>query len=283
MSTDVPHVAVVVAVRNAAATIGRCMESVLEQDHPGVQLIVMDGASTDGTRVVIARHAERIHHWESEPDRGVYHAWNKALDHVTAEWVCFLGADDRLVGPEALGRMASALAEAARDGGVRVVYGSVNVVDGEGSTLRTLGLPWEDAGPRFRLEMSLPNPATFYHRVLFDAHGRFDESFRIAGDYEFLLRELLDHQAVFVPDVTVVEMGSGGLSDSPRTMARHVRETHRARYMHGLAGTPDWRSFDVLRAVAHARLSQAFGRRAADRAGAAYRMLARKPRRSGRA
>ena len=72
-------------------------------------------------------------------------------------------------------------------------------------------------------------------------------------------------------------MRAGGLSDNPRTMARLVRETHRARYQHGLVSTPDWRSFEVFRATVHARLTQWFGRDVADKVGDAYRAITRTP------
>ena len=268
-----PRISVIVAAFNASSTIEACLDSVLGQDHSAIELIVVDGGSTDGTVDVVGRLAERLEWWVSEPDSGLYNAWNKALPHVGGEWVCFLGADDQLAGPDVMSRMAPHLANAQDR--YRVAYGSVDVVDPGGSILRHFGSPWAEAGPRFRDEMSVPHPATFQHKSLFDEHGLFDKSYRIGADYEFLLRELLDHDALFVPDVTVVRMGAGGLSDDPKMMARLVRETHRARFQHGLVETPDWRSFEVLRAVTHARLTQWFGRDIADRVGDAYRAVTR--------
>ena len=274
------EVTIIVATHNAARTVQDCIDSVSEQVMRAVELVVVDGASTDGTVELLARNQEAIAWWVSEPDDGIYHAWNKALSHARGEWFLFLGADDGLASPDVLRRMAPHLAGAA--GRYRVVYGSLDLLDERGEVSGSLGRPWTEAGPRFPVEMSIPHPATFHHRSLFDLHGSFDQSYRIGGDYEFLLRELLDHDALFVPDVTVTRMGSGGLSDNPRTMATLVRETHRARYAHGLVDTPDWRSFEVLRATTHARLTQAFGRRTADAVGDLYRAVTRtKKRRPG--
>ncbi len=268
-----PRISVIVAAFNASSTIEACFDSVLGQDHTALELIVVDGGSTDGTVDIIARLAGRLAWWTSEPDDGVYDAWNKALSRVTGDWVIFLGADDAFDSPRVLAAMAPHLADAA--GRYRVVYAGVDVVADDGSLIRRVGDPWRIARPEFRERMAIPHQGVFHHRSLFATIGVFDATYRITGDYELLLRELLEHDALFVPGLVVTRMGAGGLSDNPRTMARHVRETHRARYEHGLVGTPDWRSFEVFRATTHARLTQWFGRDMADRVGDAYRAVTR--------
>ena len=77
--------------------------------------------------------------------------------------------------------------------------------------------------------MTIPHPATFHHGTLFTERGMFDESYRISGDYEFLLRELLENDAKFIPDVTVTSMRIGGISDNT---IEGIREVHRARRAH---------------------------------------------------
>lgn len=266
-------ISVVVAAVNAADTIGPCLDSVITQDHLGVELVVIDGASSDGTVELVQARRAHIAYYVSEPDKSVYEAWNKALDHVTGDWVTFLGADDRYAAPDVLSRMATHLEPSA--GRERVVYASEDVVDAQGVIVRTLGEPWPETRAEFREHMTLPHGATFQHRSLFEELGSFDEGFRIAGDYEFLLRELLKRDARYVPGVSAVRMGAGGLSDRPDLAALVVRETHRARYMHGLVAYPEWRSAAVYRSVLHAKISHRFGARAADRVGDAYRFITR--------
>jgi glycosyltransferase involved in cell wall biosynthesis len=265
-------ISVVVAVRNAAGTIERCLDSVAAQSHAAAELVVIDGASTDGTVEILAGNSDRISCWTSEPDAGVYEAWNKALERATGEWICFLGADDQLAGPDVLARMAPHLDRAV--GRHRVVYGSVDVLDQDGSVVRSLGQPWQEVSGEFRQHMSLPHPATFHHRDLFRDRGWFDDRFRIAGDYEFLLREVLEREPLFIPDITVVRMAAGGMSDRPATRPRTLRESHTARHMHGLADAPAWRSFPLQKSLLHARLSSLFGPQVADRVGDAYRLVA---------
>lgn len=276
-----PLVSVVVAVRDAASTLARCLDSVIGQEGVWAELIVVDGASRDGSQHIIEERSDHIAWWESRPDRGICHAWNKALDRVSGEWVCFLGADDRLSSSTVLARVAPQLRGAA--GRHRVAYGRLEVVDGAGNVVRTEGRPWEEVRAAFREHMTLPHPATFQRRSLFEVHGRFDESFRIGGDYELLLRELLHGEALFLAGEVLVEMAAGGLSDRPASATTLLRETYRARHMHGLVSTPPWRSFLLLRAIVYAHLRRAFGYRAAEAAAEVWHALTRTPRSGGSA
>lgn len=235
MTEEKPRITVVVAVFNGAQTLRRCLDSITAQTYPNRELIVMDGGSTDGTREILAEYDAEIAFWESKPDRGIYHAWNKALGHATGDWVCFLGADDYFWSDEVLARMAQHLP--AEPTGARVVYGQAAVTAKSGDVLRHEGQPWEQAKRHLVWSLTLPHPGLLHHRSLFAEHGDFDESFRIAGDYELLLRELKTRPALFVPDVVVVGFQHGGLSNSPQAMSALLREVARARRKHGLRGT----------------------------------------------
>jgi glycosyltransferase involved in cell wall biosynthesis len=277
MVSSLPTFTVIVAVRNGASSLQRALDSIIGQTHDSIQIVVMDGASTDGTQAILERNAERIGYWESEPDRGVYHAWNKALDHATGDWISFLGADDRYHDPGVLARIAVALA--ADLGRHRVAYGYLDKTRLDGSVVRSTIGPWtEEQRKRFRRAVMIPHPATFHHRSLFENHGPFDESFRIAGDYEFLLRELLTADALFIPEL-IVDMAGGGLSDLPRYEYLLQREVYRARYMHGIVTAPPWRSGPLYRRLGSVWLKHVFGRRAARTARDWYRRVARKQRR----
>ncbi len=136
---ELPVLSIVIATYNAADSLQRCLDSIWSQDYERIQVLVMDGDSSDGTESIIERNQDCIGYWCSEPDNGIYDAWNKALDHVTGDWVLFLGADDRLAAPDVLERAAAALE--AIDGDVRIAYGTVNVVDSFGRLVRTSRRP----------------------------------------------------------------------------------------------------------------------------------------------
>ena len=270
-SHNPPRITVIIAVRNGAKTLQRALDSILEQTYDDVELVVMDGASTDGTQAILERNTARIAFWRSEPDGGIYQAWNKALAHATGDWICFLGADDRYHAPTTMARVAPVLADDA--GRHRVAYGLLEVVDGDGSMITTKGFPWDDRRRRrFRRGKMIRAPATFHHRTLFEDNGQFDERFKIVGDYELLLRELLDHDPLFLEEV-IVDMGIGGISNNPRYYSTLLRERHQAQYMHGLVPTPPWRSRRLLRQLASIWI--------AGRVAAARRFVTRPRRRVG--
>jgi glycosyltransferase involved in cell wall biosynthesis len=277
LGVGLPSISVIIAVRNGANTIQRALDSVFEQTHDRLDVVVMDGASTDGTQAILERNSDRIAYWESKPDRGVFHAWNKGLDHVTGEWICFLGADDRYHAPDMMARIAAALAH--DDGEHLIAYGSLDVVRLDGSVDHSMGVPWAAARRRLRRRrMPIPHPATFHHRSLFERHGRFDERFRIAGDYEFLLRVLVEHEALWIPE-TVVDMAGGGLSDRPSTRYLLQREAYRARYMHGLEKAPPWRSVRLMRRLGRIWISDHFGPATMARVAGIGRVVRRTPKR----
>ncbi len=273
---DGPSISVVIAVRNGAPTLQRCLDSVFGQTFGPVELVVIDGASDDGTVAVLERNSSRIAYWESERDRGICHAWNKALAHTHGDWIIFIGADDRFRDFDVLRRVADILNGA--EGRYRVVYGVVHVVDVEGAILLTEGRPWNEVRDRLCEGMVIPHQSTFHHRSLFERYGEFSERFRISGDYEMLLRELLDNDPLFMPGLVVAEMGAGGVSNRPESAVTIVRETERARYMHGLTNVPERRSLRVVRAVIRAWVTRTFGQRVADAVRDAYHVMARRPR-----
>jgi len=176
---------------------------------------VIDGASTDGTVEIIKANKEKIAYWVSEPDTGVYNAWNKAVPHIRGEWVLFLGSDDRLVNETVLERIAPHLEEAYPSH--RLVYGILLVSRrGTEETLFHVGEPWANLKGRYsRANILLPpNPTTFQHISLFNGYKTFDESYRIAGDSKFVTKEVLKRDPLFVP-VEVTRFSIGGMSWAP--------------------------------------------------------------------
>ncbi len=82
---------------NAAAVLERALQSIMRHKTPAMELVVVDGASSDGTLDILRRHADILDHWRSEPDTGIYDAMNKVLGVATGDWLLFLGADDELL------------------------------------------------------------------------------------------------------------------------------------------------------------------------------------------
>jgi len=96
-SEDTPaRISIIIVTYNAAMDLQKCLDSIYTQQYPAIDIIVIDGDSTDGTIDILKNNTTRIHTWISEKDNGIYDAMNKALKYITGQWVYFLGADDEL-------------------------------------------------------------------------------------------------------------------------------------------------------------------------------------------
>jgi len=271
-----PDVSVVIGVRNGAATLQRCLDSVAAQDFAARETIVVDGASTDGTRELLERNAAegKVDQYLSEPDRGIYEAWNKAVRRSRGRWISFLGCDDAFHDASSLRALVEAAAAA---GGVaRVVYGRINRVAAGGVLVETIGLPWERAREAFAAGVNIPHPGTLHRREMLEERGGFDESFRIAGDYNLLLGELLAHPPLFV-DRVVLDMGFGGMSSRPGNILVSLREVAKARRAHGLRGMPLPLRASLAAAWCGAGVYRLLGDRAYRRLADRYRALRGRP------
>jgi len=137
-----PEISVVIGVKNGAATLRHCLDSIAVQDVAERETIVIDSASTDGTRELLEANvrAGKVSEFVSEPDRGLYEAWNKGVRRSRGEWVCFLGCDDAFHDPSALRHLLAAARLACA--GAPIVYGLVNRVTANGVLAETWGGPW---------------------------------------------------------------------------------------------------------------------------------------------
>ncbi len=201
-----PLVTVVTAVFNGASSLARCVDSILGQNYPNIEHIVLDGGSTDGTLEVLRRCEDRIALWKSERDAGVYDAWNKGLSLARGEWISFLGSDDEYLP----GAIASYMELARQRPEADYLSARVRRLHPSGHAVM-MGGPWE--WPRFRHHMCSAHVGSMHRRRLFEAYGRFDSSYRIAGDYEFLLRPGPRLRSAFLP-LETARIRSGGVSDS---------------------------------------------------------------------
>ena len=273
-----PLISIIVAVYNGEKTLQRCIDSVSNQTYPHKELIIIDGGSTDGTVDILQTNNDKITYWKSEPDNGIYHAWNKALDHIKGDWIYFLGSDDYLWKSDVLEYMRDYLVKATATG-VRVVYGQVAVVTEQEKVLCVVGKPWDEVQKRFLQIMTIPHQGVMHHRSLFDLYGKFDESFQIAGDYEFLLRELKAKKAEFMSDIIVTGMQRGGVSANPINHLRFLKELARARRKNKIKITvPMQWIWSYVKVVVRVFLARLIGYKCAGYLADFCRLLAGRPR-----
>jgi glycosyltransferase involved in cell wall biosynthesis len=198
------RVSIITAVYNAASTLEACILSVRNQSYHDVEHIVIDGGSTDGSVELIQRHSSLLAYWISEPDRGVFDAWNKGLSAATGEWIAFLGADDVLF-PDALSQYLAVC------GGTDAQYvcSLVRLIR-PGLPDKIVGRPW--SWPAFQRKMTTAHVGSLHRFDLFHKFGNYDTSYKIVGDYELLLRPGRALTTLFLEEVTA-RMLAGGNSD----------------------------------------------------------------------
>ena len=228
-------ISVITAVFNGCETIKDTLDSVLDQTHPHVELIVVDGGSTDGTLGIVERCRDRIAVLVSERDDGIYDALNKGLALATGDVVGFLHSDDVLARPDVLALIAAAFDDEAVD----AVYGDLVYV--YRTDMRKVIRRWragEFSPSRLSWGWMPPHPTFYVRRQVYERWGRFDTRLRIAADYDCMLR-ILSRGRVnprYIPEV-LVRMRTGGLSNrSVKNILRKSLEDYRVLRDNGIGG-----------------------------------------------
>ena len=215
--SSAPKISILTASFNSAPALAEMVAHVRGLDCHGLEWIVVDGGSTDETEEIIRVSRDVISVAVSEPDRGIYDAWNKGVALATGEWILFLGTDDRV-------ENAWLATVEQTDSSCDLLYGDLAVVDSaSGHTLQTRHmLPWDKEAQRLRRWMSLPHTGMAHHRRLF-AERRFDADFGIFGDWEFLLRSSPLRGQYFAGRIQA-RMALGGVSNRPARIIQAYRE-----------------------------------------------------------
>jgi glycosyltransferase involved in cell wall biosynthesis len=212
-----PLVSIVIAVLNGARYLETALGSVFDQTYPNLELLVMDGGSSDGTVELLQRYNDRIDYWISEPDGGVYHAWNKALKLARGEWIAFLGSDDRYL-PDAISQYVDYIARHG-EGGLEYVSSRIAFLYANG-VRRVCGSAWN--WPAFSNYMNVAHVGSLHRRSLFERIGGYNPEYRLVGDYELLLRARDTLRAGYLEAVTA-EMRAGGICDSSRAIEEALK------------------------------------------------------------
>ena len=229
------RVSIITIVYNNRSTFEDCVKNVLSQTYGEIEYIVVDGGSSDGTVDILQAYQKRISQWISEPDQGVYDAMNKGIRMATGEVVGFLHSSDLYAHP----RVIEEVAWIFENSDVNSAYGDLQYVD-KGDLSRVIR-HWKSSPYRhgqFRQGWMPPHPTFFVRKKIYEKYGYFNPNFRIAGDYELMLRFLERYRisATYIPEV-LVKMRWGGISNgSIRNILIKSYEDYRAWGMNDLNG-----------------------------------------------
>ena len=241
------RISVITATWNSADTVAGCLDSVAHQRWQHREHVVIDGGSRDGTLAILESSREQLATLVSEPERGIYDALNKGIARASGDVIGFLHADDMFGEDDALARVAAAFENPAVDS----VFGDLQYVSRQapGRVIRH----WTSQPFRpglLRRGWMAPHPTLYVHRRVYERLGGFNTRYRIAADYDFMLRLFSqpDVHVVYIPHVQV-KMRVGGASNRSFTnILRKSREdlhALRANQIGGL-GTLAWKNFGKL-------------------------------------
>ena len=227
-------VSIVIATYNAEKVLPRCLKSIRSMKTDEIELVLVDGASKDSTLSIINDNKDIVDKFISEPDKGIYDAWNKAIKLATGEWIMFLGADDMLFA-DAMKQVIS-FAKSHQDNHYDLISCKMDLVDERENHKRYAGECF-DYGKFCRRQLSFAHPAMLQNRSIFERFGGFDIKYRIIADSEFYMRNGHNFTHCAFVDVVLARMQQGGMSVSYRA----IWEAYSMRSKH--PDTPKMRNF----------------------------------------
>ena len=205
-------ISIITVSYNSAAHIEDAIYSVAGQDYDNIEHIVIDGNSSDETKEILKKHDQKLTFWMSEDDHGIYDAMNKGISRATGEIVGILNSDDFYFDNHVISKVAEVFSDEAID----AVFGDLIFVDprNTGKTVRTYSSEkWQPE--KFAKGYMPAHPTFFVRRENYLKYGLFETDYKIAADYEMLIRLLYVHRLnyKYLP-MKMVKMRKGGVSSN---------------------------------------------------------------------
>lgn len=232
---DLMKVSIITAAFNNFETIEDTIQSVLSQKYENIEYIIIDGGSSDATLEIVRKYQDKISKWVSESDKGIYHALNKGLNMATGDVIGFLHADDMYAHSMVIDWVVSRIMNCNTES----CYGDLLYVQKK-NTDRTIRY-WKSGPYReglFRRGWMPPHPAFFARKQVYERYGCFNTDFKIAADYELMLRFMEKNKISthYIPEV-LIKMRTGGKSNrSLKNMIIKSSEDYKAWKVNNLKG-----------------------------------------------
>jgi glycosyltransferase len=203
-------VSIITVVRNNKRFIAQAIESVLNQDYPDIEYIVIDGESTDGTSELIEKYSDHLGLYIREKDDGIYNAMNKGLRVATGDVVAYVHSDDFM-------RKASVIDSVVKifdvNPSLNGIYGDLEYVDRNAPNKRSrLWISSQGNLDMLRNGWMLPHPTLYLKKTAYDSLGGYREDFKIAADYDLIIRAFQASLRIEYQEGLVYTMRCGGIS-----------------------------------------------------------------------
>ncbi len=226
-------ISIVTATYNSARTVRDTLRSVAAQSFENVEHIIVDGQSQDDTLAILEANRDRIARIVSEPDGGIYDAMNKGIALATGDVIGLLNSDDVFASRDSLRDVAMAM----RDPQIECCYGDLVYVDAD--DLSRVVRYWKSRSfvpGLFRSGWVPPHPTFYVRKDVYERYGNFDLNYRLAADFELMLRLMEKHRvrSVHVPRVLVKMRLGGATNQSLSNIWKQNVEIYRSAKHHGI-------------------------------------------------
>lgn len=204
-------ISIITVVYNNQAHIEQCIQSVLNQTYTNIEHIIIDGNSIDGTKDILKRYQSKISRWISEPDQGIYDALNKGIQLATGNVIGLLHSDDMFASETVIEKIATRFTETKCD----ATYGDLLYVSK--SDPSKIVRYWKSSSfdvKNFRKGWMPAHPTLFMTKKVYDTYGLFKLQYRIASDYDLMLRTVGNGtlKCEYIPEI-ITRMRVGGASN----------------------------------------------------------------------
>ncbi len=222
-----PLFSVITVTYNAASLLEETIRSVLNQTYPCIEYIVIDGGSKDGTVNIIERYASGIAYWISEPDKGIYDAMNKGLNHATGDYVWFINAGDTLHTLDTVRQIVERITK--KKNLPDIVYGETMIVDQQRVELglRRLRAPKRLSWKSFRMGMMVCHQSFIAKRSVVSL---YDLQYRYSADYDWCIKGLKQAKSVYNTHLILSDFLEGGTTSKQRKASLKERYAIMCKY-----------------------------------------------------
>ncbi len=215
-------ISVITVCLNSEKTIEQTIQSVTDQNDIDYEYIIIDGKSTDSTLEIIKIYKDKISIIKSEPDNGIYDAMNKGITLATGDIIGIINSDDWYE-PNTFNKIR----ESFKESGADVVYGKLNLISENGQSKVLL----PGTIDKIRYEMGIPHPTVFVRRSIYKKYGMFNLEYKIAADYDLMLRLYVKGVKFYFCNDIVANFRLGGISDKQHELCTEETLTIASTYL----------------------------------------------------
>lgn len=216
--TNPPFFSVIIATKNISNEFHNTLKSILIQKFKSYEIILIDSSENEKSKKIINEYSSLVDHFLDEGDKGIYDAWNQGLSVSMGKWIVFLGSGDILT-ENSFGKVNEKIKHKDLD----LLLTNINLVSKDSYKFIRPQVFNFNTLSKF---IQPPHPGIFHNKKVFIDYGKFNENYKIAGDYEFLLR-IVEKANYEILDIISVEMLAGGVSQSLKV----VEEGFKIQYL----------------------------------------------------